>query len=243
MNEIIVRKFHIDGIPVSIYELNNPNPKPVIFSFHGFDGYKDGDYFKREDDLARLGFIVVGLDTILHGERRIKPFEALPYEVKMKDINYCITQSAEDAVMLYEKYIQFMDRVKPNEVYSIGVSMGGAISIYLATIYPLKKAVSIVGSPSLTEFYQLKQQKYTWDKDFYYERNLAYYQAFDPVLNSSKIQCPLFLTAGLLDDVIPHTLVSLLKHPKVTYKTYDTGHMPNQIQFDEAYQFLLKEDV
>ncbi|PKK85945.1 MAG: hypothetical protein CVV63_04760, partial [Tenericutes bacterium HGW-Tenericutes-8] len=69
--EIIVRKFNLDGIPISIYETNTPNDKPVIFSFHGFTGYKDGDYFKREDYLARLGFIVVGIDSILHGERRI----------------------------------------------------------------------------------------------------------------------------------------------------------------------------
>jgi uncharacterized protein len=244
MIEIVVRKFHIDGIPISIYEQMDGNLKPVIFSFHGFDGYKDGDFFKREDELARRGFMVIGIDTILHGERKIPIFDSKPYEEKMKDIHHCVIQTAMDAIQIYEKYIRFMPRVINGEVYAIGVSMGGAISIYMATIYPLKKAVSIVGSPSMIEFYQIKQEKYQWQKDFYYERNLAYLNAFDPLLHTHQLTCPLFLTAGVTDDVIPLTLVSKLKHPKITFKAYDTGHMPNQAQFNDAYTFLLsKEDV
>lgn len=244
MIEIVVRKFHIDGIPISIYEQIDGTLKPVIFSFHGFDGYKDGDYFKREDELARRGFIVIGIDTILHGERRIPVFDSKPYEEKMKDIHHCVIQTAMDAIQLYEKYIRFMPRVMKDAVYAIGISMGGAISIYMATIYPLIKAVSIVGSPSMIEFYQLKQEKYQWSKDFYYERNLAYLDRFDPFEHAHQLKCPLFLTAGMMDEVIPCSLVSKFIHPKVTFKLYDTGHMPNQAQFDDAYAFLLsKEDV
>ncbi len=244
MKEIIVRKLHLDGIPISIYETQDTTDKPLIFSFHGFDGYKDGDYFKREDDLARLGFIVVGLDSILHGERRIAPFEAKSYEEKMKDINHCICQSAIDAISLYEKYLKYMPRVKPNEVYAIGVSMGGAISIYMSTLYPLKKAVSIVGSPSMVDFYKMKQKKYGWEEDFYYERNMAYYAQLDPSEHMDKIKCPLFLTAGIQDEVIPLQLIQSFTKDNITVKTYDTGHMPNQVQFDDAYHFLLsKEDV
>ena len=239
--EIIVRKRHIDGIPISIYETDTPNDKPVIFSFHGFSGYKDGDYFKREDALARLGFIVVGLDTILHGERRIDIYDQLSESDKMKDINLMIIQSAEDAVILYLKYIKFMPRVKKDELYAIGVSMGGAISIYMSTIYPLKKAVSIVGSPSMVEFYRWKKKKNGWTEDEYFQRNLAYLKAFDPVLNSEKIQCPLFLTGGLRDETIPYRFVEMLKKDNVTIKLYDTPHMPNQAQFDDAYQFVREE--
>lgn len=237
---INVKKYQLDGIPLSIYESNDFHDKPVIFSFQGFTGYKDGDYFKREDALARLGFIVVGIDSILHGERCIELFEQKTYAEKMKDINQIIVQTAEDAVMLYEKYIKHMDRVIKNELYAIGVSMGGAISIYLSTIYPLKKAVSIVGSPSMVEFYKYKQVQYGWDQDFYYLRNLDYFEHFDPVIHNDRIQCPLFLTAGLQDDVIPYTFAQMLKGKDITIKLYDTPHMPNQAQFDDAYQFLLE---
>lgn len=240
---ILVRKFQIDGIPLSIYETEDLKDKPVIFSFHGFMGYKDGDYFKREDYLARLGFIVVGIDTILHGERRIDVYEKKLASEKMKDINQMIIQSAEDAVQLYEKYIKYMPRVIENEVYAIGVSMGGAISTYLSTIYPLKKAVSIVGSPSMVEFYKFKKEKYQWIEDEYYLANLAYLSDFCPVEHQDKIQCPLFLTGGLQDETIPYRFPLMLKdHPLATVKLYDTPHMPNQQQFDDAYEFLLKKD-
>ncbi|VEU82207.1 alpha/beta hydrolase family protein [Acholeplasma hippikon] len=243
MEMIHVKKFHIDGIPVSIYELENDAIKPVIFSFHGFTGYKDGDYFKREDELARRGFIVVGLDTILHGERRINLYETLSESTKWKDFNHFIIQSAKDAVEIYEKYIKFMPRVKPNALYSMGVSMGGAISIYLSTIYPLKRAVSIVGTPSMVEFYKYLKDKLNWEEDNYYFKNLVYLEKYDPVINQSKINGKLFLTGGASDDVIPVKFVTMLEnHPQVTTKVYQTAHMPNQQQFDEAYEFLLEEE-
>lgn len=243
MDMIHVKKFHIDGIPISIYELDNDKIKPVIFSFHGFKGYKDGDYFKREDYLARLGFIVVGIDTILHGERRIPLYEALTDSEKMKDINHMVIQTAHDAVNLYEKYIKFMPRVKKDRLYSIGVSMGGAISIYLSTIYPVKGTVSIVGSPSMVEFYKYKKSYYNWTENTYYLRNLDYLKTFDPVLNQEKINGKLFLTGGISDTTIPITFVKMLEnHKNVTTRLYETGHMPNQQQFDDAYKFLLEEE-
>lgn len=243
MEVIHVKKFHIDGIPVSIYELDNDKEKPVIFSFHGFNGYKDGDYFKREDELARRGFIVIGLDTILHGERRNLNYDELDDSMKFKDFNHMIIQSAKDACKLYEKYIKFMPRVKPNSVYSIGVSMGGAISIFMSTIYPLKASVSIVGTPSMVEFYKYLKEKYNWNDDFYYQRNLDFLGQFDPILNQDKINGKIFLTGGINDDVIPIRFVEMLKNNhQVKTKIYQTGHMPNQIQFDDAYEFLLKEE-
>lgn len=243
MNVIHVKKFHIDGIPVSIYELDNDNQKPVIFSFHGFNGYKDGDYFKREDYLARLGFIVVGIDTILHGERRIPLYETLTKSEKMKDIHHMVIQSANDAVSLYEKYIKYMPHVKKGHLYSIGVSMGGAISIYLSTIYPVLGAVSIVGSPSMVAFHKFKKEMYKWPNDDYYIINIEYLKQHDPVLNKDKIQGKLFLTGGISDQTIPVSFVRMLEnHPNVTIKLYETGHMPNQKQFDDAYKFLIEEE-
>ena len=238
---LLIRKMQLDGIPISIYETEDNKDKPVIFSFHGFTGYKDGDYFKREDTLARIGFIVVSIDSILHGERRIEMFESLTDREKQKDINTIIIQSAHDAVSLYEKYIRHMSRVKKDELYAFGVSMGGAISILMASIYPLKKAVSIVGSPSMVEFYKYKQSQYNWADDELYDLNLKYLESFDPVLNKEKIKCPLFLTGGLKDDVIPVKFIKMLEKDNVVIKLYDTPHMPNQAQFDDAYQFLLEE--
>lgn len=243
MQTILVKKFTLDGIPLSVYERNTDELKPVIFSFHGFDGYRDGDFFKREDALARLGFIVIGFDSILHGERRIEPFETLSYSEKMKDIHTVIIQSAIDAKRLYKKYIQYFDRVSPNEVFAIGVSMGGAISIYLSTIFDLKKAVSIVGSPSMVDFYKHKKAQYGWADDFYYQMNLTYLEAHDPVIHQERIRCPLFLTGGLQDDIIPVEMVKKLDSPFATIQLYNTPHMPNQQQFDDAYAFLLQKDV
>ena len=66
--------------------------------------------------------------------------------------------------------------------------MGGAISILMASMYPLKRAVSIVGSPSMVEFYKYKQSQYNWADDELYDLNLKYLESFDPILNKEKNQ-------------------------------------------------------
>lgn len=241
MKEIVVRKYYLDGIPLSTYEIEDNIKKPLIFSFHGFTGYRDGDYFKREDQLAKLGFFVVGFDSILHGERRIEVFEKLTYAEKMKNINDVIIQSALDAIKLYEKYFVNYNNILKNQVYAMGVSMGGAISIYLATQMKLNAAVSIVGSPSMVEFLKEKKETYLWDNDFYFKRNLEYLKDHDPVLNKEKlVHTPLFLTGGLQDEIINYRFPQMLEnYGKVRFKIYDTPHMPNQQQFDDAYNFLV----
>lgn len=142
MKEIVCKKFFLDGIPLTTYEVEDGNKKPVIYSFHGFDGYRDGDFYKREDVLARLGYFVVGFDSIMHGERRVPYFESKSYDEKMKDINQIIIQTAQDAILLFDKYLQYYPQVIKNEYYAMGFSMGGAITFYLASIDKRVKAIA-----------------------------------------------------------------------------------------------------
>ena len=63
------------------------------------------------------------------------------------------------------------------------------------------------------------------------------------ILNQEKINGKLFLTGGISDEIIPIKFVKMLEnHKNVTTRLYETGHMPNQQQFDDAYKFLLEEE-
>lgn len=242
MDNVHVQKLYLDGIPMNIFEVDNDQVKPVIFSFHGFCGQKPEGLLNRESALAKLGFIVVAIDSILHGERKSSVYDRFSYTEKMKNINDVIIQTAIDAVHLYEKYIKFFPNVNKDKVYSIGVSMGGAVAVYLATIYPIIKTVSIVGSPSMVAFYEHKQKSQQWPKDFYYDKNIEYLRLHDPVLHQHRLSGKLFLTGGIKDDVVPIKYVEMLKSNKqVQTKIYPTDHMPNQEHFDDAYKFLLEE--
>ncbi len=243
MKEIVCKKFFLDGIPLTTYEVEDGNKKPVIYSFHGFDGYRDGDFYKREDVLARLGYFVVGFDSIMHGERRVPYFESKSYDEKMKDINQIIIQTAQDAILLFDKYLQYYPQVIKNEYYAMGFSMGGAITFYLASIDKRVKAIaSIVGSPSLAAFYELKQQKYHWVKDETYQQRLAYYELHDPLIHFDRLKdTHIFMAGGAQDDVVPYhyaqSLHQVLPQNSV-FKNYDTGHMSCQEAMQDAYDFL-----
>jgi len=242
VDKVNVKSLYLDGIPINIFEVDNNQKKPVIFSFHGFGCQKSEGLLNSETTLARHGFIVVAIDSILHGERKSSVYDTFSYAEKMKSINDIIIQTANDAVHLYEKYIKFFPNVDKDNVYSIGVSMGGAVGIYLATIYPIKKTASIVGSPSMVEFYAYKQKINNWSKDFYFDRNIEYLKLHDPVLHQHKLSGKIFLTGGIKDNVVPIRYVQMLESNKqVQTKIYPTDHMPNQEHFDDAYKFLLEE--
>ncbi|MGN1294876.1 MAG: immunoglobulin-like domain-containing protein, partial [Bacilli bacterium] len=177
LGKVNVTEYIYDGIPLATYNYGDGTKKPVIFFFHGFSGDHTSGIMDKGEELAKRGFFVVAMDAYLHGDRAPAYFQELSYGNKQKEIVNIQIQTAKDAVHLYEKYFKNDDRVEPGNVYAFGVSMGAGSSFYLGTIMEeVKCIVSIVGSPSFYEFYQEKQEFYSWAKDNYYYTNLESYK-------------------------------------------------------------------
>ena len=242
---IVKEDMVFDGIPLSIYYMDDHVEKPILFFFHGFGSNRNTGIMGRGEILASKGFFVIAIDAYLHGDRQPDFFKELSYGDKQKEIVNITIRTAEDAMLLYHKYFKHWDFVNPDSVFAYGVSLGGAVSFYLATIMEeLTTFATILSSPSFYEFYQYKQAQYNWPKDAYYHYNLEYYKLVDPLIHYEQLTGKnIFMAGGERDTVVPldyaQRLSEKLSSPHVIFRSYDTAHSSTQAMQEEAYQFLL----
>jgi len=242
---IVKTKYIYDGIPLTTYYKFDGKPKKLLFFFHGFAGDRETGIMDRGNTLAEQGFYVVAIDAYLHGERQPEFFKNLSYGDKQKEIVNIVMRTAEDAQRLYHKYFKKLDMLEnPEKVYAYGVSMGGAVCFYLATIMEeLKTIVTLVGSPSFVDFYEYKQQQYNWIQDEYYYTNLESYREKDPLINYHLLQNKnIFMGVGTQDTTVPLKYAKALKEklpsPNVVYKEYNTAHSSTPEMLADSYNFI-----
>lgn len=244
INGVVKKKMIYDGIPLTIYYKNDNKPKKLLYFFHGFAGNREIGIMGRGEILANQGYYVIAIDAYLHGEREPDFFKTLSYGEKQQEIVNVIIQTAKDAQHLYHKYFNDIDGVDTTKVYAYGVSMGAGVAFYLATIMDeLKTFASIVGSPSLYEFYKYKQTVYQWEVDDYFLTNLESYQEIDPLINYEKLRNKnIFMGCGTLDTTVPliyaKELFEKLNLSNIVYKEYDTNHSSTPEMQEDAYKFL-----
>jgi dienelactone hydrolase len=242
---ITITNDFLEGIPFTTYQKADGKRKPLIFFFHGFSGDRTIGIMGRGEMLAELGFYVVALDAYLHGERKLALFDQLTYSEKQKDTFNITMHTAKDAKRLYEKYFQYDESVHPGAVYAYGVSLGAAVTFYLASIMKeLKTFISIVGSPSMVDFYQYKQVQYNWDQDQYFTLNLESYKSECPLLNYKRLENKnIFMGCGDHDTTVPpkyaQELTKKLNSPNVVCQFYDCAHTSTPTMQEDANVFLM----
>ena len=244
MNKI---EYIYDGIPFTLYNCGDDQPKPLLFYFHGFNSDHLLGGIGKVEELARKGFLVIAMDAYLHGGRMPSWFGELSYGDKQKEIVNIQIQTAKDAMHLYDKYFKKDNRISKNGVYAFGVSMGAGICFYLGTIMKEVVAIaSIVGSPSFYEFYQEKQVTYGWSKDEYYMANLEYYKSIDPLLNYTKLgDVYIYMGNGAKDTTVPKKFAEELskkhKQENFIYEVYDCAHTSTPEMLENAYNYLVSK--
>jgi predicted esterase len=247
MNENIIKNDLVyEGIPLSIYYKNDGLKKPLIYFFHGFTGNRNIGLMGRGEVLAEKGFFVVAMDAYLHGDRQPEFFKQLPSSEKQRDIMNIVIHTANDAKHLYHKYFKKLPEILPNKIYAYGVSMGAATAFYFASITEeVKTFVSIVGSPSLYDFYLHKLSFYKWNNDQYFQINLDSYKELCPLINFQRLKNKnIYMANGSIDTIVPlkyaEELNEKLKSDNVVFKIYDVAHTSTPEMLEESYDFLLK---
>lgn len=244
IGSIIKSTMIYDGIPITTYYKNDKKPKKLLYFFHGFAGDRETGIMGRGETLAEMGFFVVAIDAYLHGERQPEFFKNLSYAEKQKEIVNIVMQTAKDAKHLYHKYFKHLEILDSTNIYAYGVSMGAAVTFYLATIMEeLTTFASIVGSPSFVEFYEYKQQQYGWIKDEYYYTNLESYKAVDPLLNYELLKDKnIYMGVGTQDTTVPLKYAKALKeklpNSNIVYSEYNVAHTSTPDMLLESYNFI-----
>lgn len=233
------------GIPYSIYNHDNGKRKPVLFFFHGLGSDRESGSMGRCEQFADLGYYVVAIDAYCHGERQKASFNELSQSNKQKEVINIAIQTAKDAMFLYRNYLKNMHEIIPYQVSAYGVSLGGTTAFYFATIMDeVNTVVSILGSPSFVDFYQYKQQKYQFEADESYRKNMDLYETIDPIKHYRLLSRKnIFMASGVKDEVVPyiysHNLKQInLNNHNIIYKQYDTAHVSTHDMIQDSYSFL-----
>ncbi len=235
-----------EGIPYVRYEKDTDGPKPLLFFFHGFTSDKDKGIMGRGETLANLGYTVIAIDALAHGERYDETLIGGSASQKYRHLVDIILRTAEDALTLYNGRLVQDTTLKAEPYGAYGVSMGAAIAFALAHRHaPCEHVVSIVGSPSLYALYAYKQRLFEWAKDDAYLKRMEYYRTIDPLLHAERFtQKSIFMGCGVNDEVVP------LRYARALYdacasdlhvlKTYDTAHESTPQMLEDANRFLLE---
>ena len=126
--------------------------------------------------------------------------------------------------------------VPANEVILLGSSLGGAMSIELATHYECRALV--LCSP-FTSFPDMAQKTFPWLPARWLVRN-----KLDNLAKIDRVNCPVFITHGTADALVPYWMGERLyekaREPKRFLRLPDHPHAhPHQAEFYDAVRAFL----
>ncbi|MPZ24493.1 MAG: alpha/beta hydrolase fold domain-containing protein [Dehalococcoidia bacterium] len=136
--------FPSNGKEASGYLAKPPEPGPAVIVLQEFWGLND-DIKRIADRFAGEGFVALAPD-MYHGQVATEPDEGRKLAMEMQ-----LDQAARDL----EGAVQHLKQdagVSPKKVGSVGFCMGGGLSLYLASLYPMDACVTYYGAPRYAEF-------------------------------------------------------------------------------------------
>ena len=221
--------------------IENKNYDKVMFFFHGFGGNRYSIETAWVNKITEKGYLLIILDAFNHGDRISKEYHKLDNSNKQKLIIDTEIKTGEDAVRVYD-YLSEKNVISSDmQVTVMGVSMGAAVAFYFATIFKeVKTLISLIGSPSLVEFYKYKQEVYQFEKNDEFEERLKRYKKIDPLINYHLLEGKkILMTGGLKDKIVPLDYAKALsKKIDSTFIEYDLEHEVSPKMMEDVYNFI-----
>lgn len=128
-------------------------PHPAVLWFHGF-GVDKEVHRKELEQLARAGFLAVGVDAAGHGERRLPDLDArqaAPHDEALRTMIDLAAQTADEVPSIV-RALADGGLADAERVGVVGVSMGGYVVYQAVLVEPsIHAAVAILGSPEWPE--------------------------------------------------------------------------------------------
>ena len=153
MEEIGWETRRAGAAPLLLAIPHGARPMPTVLWFHGLSVDKE-THRKELEQIARAGFLAVGVDAAGHGERRLPDLDARIDVSRDETIRFMlglVEQTACEVPAIVRALVD--DGLADAErVSAVGISMGGYL-LYRAVLEEpsLRAAVAILGSPEWPE--------------------------------------------------------------------------------------------
>jgi uncharacterized protein len=190
---------------------NNVNGKTrdkVLIYLHGNSTNISGSNLRHAERFQRLGFSVLSIDYRGYG----KSTGNFPTEASV----YQDAQTAWD-------YLTKERKVKAENIFIYGHSLGGAIAIELAVNNP--QAAGTIVEGTFTSIRQMAEYKKIYN---FLPLNLIVTHQFDSLSKISRLQTPLLVIHGTDDRTVPSFMGEVLynkaKEPKQFWSIASGGH-------------------
>ncbi len=233
-----ITKTSLGNIPILMYE--GKHAKRCVFLQHGIYGNKEKVMQLMGVTIAQLGYVVVAIDTVGHGERGESPFVdgKTPHgELRMFDL---IEPTAEDILAVYEVHL----KARFDTFDYIGISLGGLVGYYLASQTDrIDRLHILMSTPNYEAFYEHISPAIETRYKTLIEQGKKKVQAINPSLKSKRLTFEkLFVYHGLNDQEIPLSATTdwLEKTTLegVQVRTFETGHKINKAMFEALKEHL-----
>jgi dienelactone hydrolase len=144
----------IGGVPLLLaFPRTGDAPHPTVLWFHGF-GVDKEVHRKELEQLARAGFLAVGVDAAGHGARRLPDLDArqaAPHEQALRTMIGLAARTADEMPSIV-RALADEGLADAERVGAVGVSMGGYVVYQAVLVEPrIRAAVCILGSPEWPE--------------------------------------------------------------------------------------------
>jgi len=223
-------------------------PLPIVIITHGFTGHKDWGFIPYlAEQLAINGFISVAynfstdcVDPRTDLFTDVEKFASFTISQEVSELKMLI-ESISEGKVLPQKIKEYADT---SQIYLIGQSLGGAVSIIYAAEYNVARKIVLLGTVG-TLFRYTKRQVREWEKNgtWFFQNsrtgqelkiNYTYYK--DLSVNNycleeflGKVNVPTMFIHGSEDFTVPKqeivSLINKAKNPLVELKIIEnTGH-------------------
>jgi fermentation-respiration switch protein FrsA (DUF1100 family) len=211
-----------DGTAIHAWWLPCPKAKSALLYLHGNAGNLSGRGPTLLTLRERLGVSALIIDYPGYGKSEGRPSETGCYQ-------------AADAAYAWLTDTQ---KIASERILLWGVSLGGGVAVDLASRKPCQALILLKTFTSLPD---VAGTIYPWVPTHWLMRN-----RFDSLVKIGACRCPVFVTHGTADDLIPDTLGRRLyeaaHEPKEFFSMPGVGHNDplTSAMFDALKAFLIK---
>ena len=227
---------------LEVLEYTSEKAEKLMFLQHGIYSNKTKVMALLAISFVKIGYRVIAVDAYKHGSRSEEPFTSKDEDLAALETMEVVKRTALDIRQLYIDY--FENEYKTFDI--VGISMGGLIAYYLATLTKrINTVVALISSPKFMQaaeytFPKEKQEKYPESKE---AKQLT--KRMDPSTNPRQLSFKrLIMMNGVEDTVIPieQSLKFYEDNPNlnIIFKSYETTHKIT-IEMHEDLISLLKE--